>query len=78
MWTAWDELMQSATEFRHALHQRPELPWQEEQTARSIRQELDRAGIRWRSCAGTGRRFWRVPRSRGAGWPAGCPCWRAI
>lgn len=54
MWTAWDELMQSATAFRHALHQRPELPWQEEQTARSIRQELDRAGIRWRPCAGTG------------------------
>lgn len=54
MWTAWDELMQSATAFRHALHQHPELPWQEQETARSIRRELDRAGIRWRACAGTG------------------------
>jgi amidohydrolase len=39
---------------RHELHQHPELSWQETWTAAYVRAALDRLGIPWRPCAGTG------------------------
>lgn len=50
----WGQVIQSAIAFRRQLHQRPELTWQETQTAVTIRHALDQLGIPWRACAGTG------------------------
>ncbi|MGB3624823.1 MAG: N(2)-acetyl-L-2,4-diaminobutanoate deacetylase DoeB2 [Henriciella sp.] len=50
----WDDVMADAISFRRELHQHPELPWEEEQTAARIRSRLDALGIEWRACAGTG------------------------
>lgn len=47
----WQEIMQQAVRFRHQLHRQPELTWQEENTSRLIREQLDTLGIPWRSCA---------------------------
>ena len=52
--TTWKSLTGAAVDLRHALHRQPELAWQEEQTAATIRSRLDDLGIRWRACAGTG------------------------
>ena len=50
----WDSLTATAVDLRHHLHRNPELRWEEEQTARTVRERLDRASIAWRPCAGTG------------------------
>jgi amidohydrolase len=47
-------IVQHGVRIRHELHEHPELAWQEEWTARCVRGELDRLGIPWRRCAGTG------------------------
>ena len=43
-----------AVAFRRRLHRRPELLFAVEETAAAVRGELDRLGISWRACAGTG------------------------
>jgi len=43
-----------ATALRRDLHRHPELGWREERTAAIVRGELDRLGLAWRACAGTG------------------------
>jgi len=48
------EVVQRGVQMRHELHQHPEIAWEEEWTADYIRGELDRLGIPWRPCAGTG------------------------
>jgi hippurate hydrolase len=50
----WADLVDRAAALRHELHRRPELTWKEFETARRIRDELDRAGIAWRACAENG------------------------
>lgn len=50
----WASLVQSAVMLRHDLHRHPELAWQEQRTARVIRERLSAAGIQWRACAETG------------------------
>lgn len=52
--SAWQALLDHAIDFRHQLHRHPELPWQEDQTAASIRAQLDALEIPWRACATTG------------------------
>lgn len=52
--TAWERGLDAAVELRHALHRRPELSWAEDETARTIRTQLDRLGISWRVAARTG------------------------
>jgi len=51
---SWAGLIDGAVALRHRLHQQPELAWAEHQTAQTIRDELDQAGINWRACADTG------------------------
>lgn len=46
--------MTTAQQWRHELHQHPELGWQEKQTARRIRELLSEWDIPWRECAQTG------------------------
>ena len=48
---SWQAIMQQAVQFRHQLHRKPELTWQERNTSRMIREQLDKLGISWRSCA---------------------------
>lgn len=50
----WQQLISDATALRHDLHRKPELTWQEFETAGTIRQRLDASGIGWRPCAETG------------------------
>ena len=50
----WRELIDASKAFRRGLHMQPELSWKEDNTAASIRASLDRLGIEWRICAGTG------------------------
>jgi amidohydrolase len=50
----WPSLVDEAIVLRRELHRRPEIAWTETQTARTIRDELKRADIAWRACAGTG------------------------
>lgn len=52
--TSWEQFTRAAVELRRDLHRAPELSWAEEQTARRIRAELDRARMAWRTCADTG------------------------
>lgn len=49
-----DSLVTHARRLRHDLHRHPELQYQEERTAQVVRAELDRLGIAWQACAGTG------------------------
>ena len=50
----WQHMVDGAVALRRDLHRRPEIAWNERETARTIRDELTKAGIEWRSCAGTG------------------------
>ena len=50
----WTSLIGASVAFRRDLHRKPELPWQEENTAAAIRASLDALNIPWRTCAGTG------------------------
>ena len=50
----WPDMVEGAVALRRDLHRRPELAWTETETARTIRNELSKAGIPWRACAGTG------------------------
>lgn len=50
----WTQGIQDAIQLRRALHQAPELTWQEYATANTIRHELQTLGIPWRVCAQTG------------------------
>jgi amidohydrolase len=52
--TDWTQIVDEAVELRHHLHRNPELTWKEVNTARTIREQLDCAGISWRACAQTG------------------------
>lgn len=54
MTRGWSEIIDAAVTLRRDLHRRPELTWEERATAATIRGELDRLGIPWRACAGTG------------------------
>ncbi len=50
----WGETLTFAKGLRRQLHTQPELSWQEHNTARVIRSELDTLGIPWRACTETG------------------------
>lgn len=50
-WPAW---VRAGVELRRELHRLPELRWEERATAARVRRELDRLGMAWRECAGTG------------------------
>jgi amidohydrolase len=50
----WQHMVDGAVALRRDLHRRPEIAWNERETARTIRDELTKAGIEWRACAGTG------------------------
>ena len=51
---AFDAVVARARSLCHELHRHPELMYQEERTARVVRDELTRLGIGWQPCAGTG------------------------
>ena len=50
----WNNHVAEAIELRHAIHRRPELAYDEFQTAELIRNRLNELGIPWDACAGTG------------------------
>lgn len=50
----WQHMVDGAVALRRDLHRRPEIAWNERETARTIRDELIKAGIDWRVCAETG------------------------
>lgn len=50
----FDIIVKKAIDFRHYLHQNPELSWQEFETTKKIRLALDEANIAWRECTKTG------------------------
>ncbi len=54
MAAGWSGIVDASVTLRRELHRRPELTWSEHATAAAVRRNLDAAGIRWRSCAGTG------------------------
>lgn len=57
----WQDTVAYAQAFRRKLHARPELSWQEHETADAIRAELDDMHIPWRPCATTGTLAWINP-----------------
>ncbi|WP_321468257.1 N(2)-acetyl-L-2,4-diaminobutanoate deacetylase DoeB2 [Halarcobacter sp.] len=54
MYKNFDEVVEFATNFRHKLHENPELTWQENDTAKAIREILDMHNIEYKTYAGTG------------------------
>ncbi|MDN5937211.1 MAG: N(2)-acetyl-L-2,4-diaminobutanoate deacetylase DoeB2 [Salinisphaera sp.] len=50
----WQSIMSMVEALRHELHAHPELGWQEQRTAESIRGTLTGLDIAWRPCARTG------------------------
>ena len=50
----WPTIIDKALTFRHQLHRLPELPWQERNTAKTIRANLNELNIPWRECARNG------------------------
>jgi amidohydrolase len=51
---SFDHIVGNGVRMRHELHRHPEVAWHETWTAAYVRRELDRLGIPWRACAGTG------------------------
>lgn len=47
----WPDLVEAGIKLRRELHRQPELTWQEERTAATIRASLDELGLDWRACA---------------------------
>jgi amidohydrolase len=47
----WQTHVEQVRDLRHWLHQHPELTWQEQETARFIREQLSDWQIAWRPCA---------------------------
>ena len=47
----WKKIIDDAISMRRQLHRMPELTWEEEATAATIREQLDQLGINWRRCA---------------------------
>ncbi|ADG92873.1 amidohydrolase [Arcobacter nitrofigilis DSM 7299] len=54
MYKNFDEVVEFATNFRHNLHKNPELTWEETDTAKAIREILDKHNITYKTYAGTG------------------------
>ncbi|PLY09051.1 MAG: amidohydrolase [Arcobacter sp.] len=54
MYKDFDEVVEFATNFRHNLHKNPELTWEETDTAKAIREILDKHNIVYKTYAGTG------------------------
>lgn len=54
MYKNFDEVVEFATNFRHKLHKNPELTWQENDTAKAIREILEAHNIEYKTYAGTG------------------------
>jgi amidohydrolase len=54
MYKNFDEVVDFATNFRHNLHQNPELTWQETNTAETIRKILESHNITYKTYAKTG------------------------
>ncbi|WP_375723312.1 N(2)-acetyl-L-2,4-diaminobutanoate deacetylase DoeB2 [Arcobacter sp. KX21116] len=54
MYKNFDEVVEFATNFRHNLHKNPELTWEETNTAKAIREILDKHNITYKTYAGTG------------------------
>ncbi len=50
----WQQIVERARRFRHALHRAPELSWEEHDTTASIRKQLDQLAIPWWACTETG------------------------
>lgn len=65
MQAKWQNIIQQAVQFRHQLHRRPELTWEEENTSALIREQLDSLGIEWRSCARLGTLATLAPNASG-------------
>ncbi|MBV0934343.1 N(2)-acetyl-L-2,4-diaminobutanoate deacetylase DoeB2 [Marinobacterium weihaiense] len=61
----WHSVMQQAVRLRHQLHRQPELSWEEENTSRVIREQLDALDIAWRSCARYGTVATLAPQAKG-------------
>ena len=51
---SFDQIVDNGVRMRQELHRHPEVAWRETWSAAFVRQELDRLGIPWRACAGTG------------------------
>jgi hippurate hydrolase len=54
MYKSFDEVVEFATKFRHKLHKNPELTWEETDTAKAIREILDKHNIVYKTYADTG------------------------
>lgn len=54
MYSSFEEVVAFATKFRHQLHQNPELPWEEFETAKAIQDILTKHDISWHKCTATG------------------------
>ncbi|MBA3709759.1 MAG: amidohydrolase [Planctomycetes bacterium] len=63
--TALADIVKHATGLRHRIHRQPELGYQEHQTAKLVRAELDRLGIPWQACAETGTLGRLAPKATG-------------
>jgi len=61
----WETILSEAVALRQALHRRPELSWEEKETAKRIRQQLDALGIAWRACAELGTVATLAPEAKG-------------
>lgn len=61
----WHTIIEQAGVLRRDLHTYPELGWQEERTAKRVREQLTALGIQWRSCADTGTLGVIAPQAKG-------------